>query len=92
MVGQSDEIFGVKTINWEDSSWKHLSLVGGEKVISLSYTRVYVFSDSVLSFGKMKENPQSNYAWEDRLEFEWKISQDSPHCSSATKSKSSCRV
>ena len=25
------------------------------------------------------------------MEFEWNISQDSPHCSSATKSKSSCR-
>ena len=40
---QSDEIHGVTTINWEDSSWKHLSLVGGEKVISLSTTKVYVF-------------------------------------------------
>ena len=64
---QSDEIYEVNTINWEDSSWKHLSLVGGEKVISLSHTKVYVFSDSVLCFGKMNENPQSNYACEDRL-------------------------
>ena len=64
---QSDEIFGVNTTNWEDSAGKHLSLVGGEKVISLSHTKVYVFSDSVLCFGKMSENPQSNYAWEDRL-------------------------
>ena len=44
---QSDEIYGVNTINWEDSSWKHLSLVGDEKVISLSKTKVYVFSVSV---------------------------------------------
>ena len=64
---QSDEIYGMSTINWEDSSWKHLSLVGGEKVISLSHTKVYVFSDSVFCLGKMNENPQSNYAWEDRL-------------------------
>ena len=64
---QSDGIFGVNTVNWEDSSWKHLSLVGGEKVISLSHTKVYVFSDSVLCFGKMNENPQSNIAWGDRL-------------------------
>ena len=35
---QSDEIYGVNTINWEDSSWKHLSLVGDEEVISLSNT------------------------------------------------------
>ena len=60
---QLDEIYGVKTINWEDSSWKYLSLVGDEEVISLLHTNVYVFSDSVLCFGKMKENPQSNIAW-----------------------------
>ena len=47
IVGQSDEIFGVTPINWEDSSWKHLSLVNDEEVISLSHAKVYVFSDSV---------------------------------------------
>ena len=64
---QSDEIYGITTINWEDSSWKHLSLVGGEEVISLLHTKVYVFSDSVLCLGKMHQKPQSNIAWEDRL-------------------------
>ena len=64
---QSDEIYGVTPTNWEDSSWKYLSLVGDEEVISLSHTKVDVFSDSVLCFGQMNENPQSNYAWEDRL-------------------------
>ena len=64
---QSDEIYGVKTINWEDSSWKYLSLIGDEQVISLQRTKVYVFSDSVLCLGKIHENPQSNNAWEDRL-------------------------
>ena len=44
-----------------------LSLVGDEEVISLLHTKVYVCSDSVLCLGKMNENPQSNYAWEDRL-------------------------
>ena len=67
VVGQSDEIYGVNTINWVDSSWTHLSLIGDEEVVSLSHAKVYVFSDSVLCFGKMNENPQSNYAWEDRL-------------------------
>ena len=56
---QSDEICGVNAKNWDDSSWKHLSLVGGEKIISLS--------DSVLCFGKMSENPQSNTVWEEKL-------------------------
>ena len=64
---QSDEIYGMKTINWEDSSWKYLSLIGDEQVISLQRTKVYVFSDTVLCLGKMNENPQSNYAWEGRF-------------------------
>ena len=94
------------------SSWKHLSLVGGEEVISLSHAKVYVFSDSVLCLGKMNQNPTSNTAWERQLdwfksssqyrtldtiggepmEFEWNISQDSPHCSSSKKSKSSWAI
>ena len=56
-VGQSDEIFGVSPINWEDSSWKQPSLVNDEEVISLTRAKVYVFSDSVLWHGKMSENP-----------------------------------
>ena len=64
IVGQSDDIFGVNTINWEDSSWKFLSLVSGEEVISLSHAKVYVFSDSV-RLGKMNQNPTSDCAWEE---------------------------
>ena len=33
---QSDEIYEVTTTHWDDSSWKHLSLIGGEEVVSLS--------------------------------------------------------
>ena len=65
----------MNTINWEDSSWKNLSLVGDEEVISLSNTKVYVFLDSVLCLGKMNENPLSNYAWEDKLTW-FKISSE----------------
>ena len=57
----------MKTINWENSSWKYLSLIGDEEVINLQHTKVYVFSDSVLCLGKVNENPQSNIEWEDRL-------------------------
>ena len=64
---QSDEIYGVNTISWGDSSWKYLSLIGDEEVISLSHTKVYVFPDSVLCLGKVSENPQSNIAWQDKL-------------------------
>ena len=57
IVGQSDEIYGVTTVNCVDSSWKHLSLIGDEEVISLSHAKVYVFPDSVLCLGKMHQNP-----------------------------------
>ena len=53
IVEQSDEIFGVSQISWENSPWKQLSLVNDEEVISLSHAKVYVFSDSVLCLGKV---------------------------------------
>ena len=46
------EIYGVNAINWVDSAWQHLSLIGVEEVISLSHAKVYVFSDSVLCLWK----------------------------------------
>ena len=57
----------MKTIDWENSSWKYLSLIGDEQVISLQRTKVYVFSDSVLCLGKIHENTQSNTAWEAKI-------------------------
>ena len=36
---QSDEIFGVSQISWENSPWKQLSLVNDEEVISLSHAK-----------------------------------------------------
>ena len=66
-VGQSDEIYGVTPINWEDSSWKQLPLVTDEEVISLSHAKVYVFSDFVFCLGKVNQNPTSNNVWEEKL-------------------------
>ena len=60
IVGHSEETFGVTPINWEDSSWKHLSLVSDEEIISLSHSKMYVFSDSVLCLGKVNQSPTSN--------------------------------
>ena len=57
----------MKTINWEDSSWTYLSLIGDEQVISLQRTKLFVFSDSVLCLGKIHENPRANTGWEERL-------------------------
>ena len=99
---QSDEIYGVKTINWKNSSWKYLSLIGDEQVISLQRTESL--------------HPRANTAWEERLAWykSWRgsevhrntepwielmvshlnssgiSSQDSPRCSSSTKFKSYC--
>ena len=48
LVSEQDEIHGVKTMGWENHSWKNMSLIGDERVINLQRTKVYVFSDSVL--------------------------------------------
>ena len=51
-------VSGLETIGWENHPWKYLSLIGDERIINLQRTKVYVFSDSVLCFGKIFENPQ----------------------------------
>ena len=48
IVGQSDEIYGVNTTNWEDSSWKHLSLIGDEEVISLTMKQMFDTSEKLI--------------------------------------------
>ena len=67
MGEQSDEIYGVNTINWCDFSWKQLSLVNDEEVIRLSHVKDYVFSDSALCLGKVNQNQKSNTVWEHQL-------------------------
>ena len=67
ILEQSDEIFGVTPINWEDSSWKQLSLINDEEVISLSHAKVNVFSDAFLCLGKLNQNQTSNTVWERQL-------------------------
>ena len=48
---------------------EQLSLVNDEEVISLSNAKVYEFSDSVLSLGKVNQNPTSNIAWKQQLDW-----------------------
>ena len=62
----------MRSLDWRQlvgkkHSWKHLSLIGDERVINRQRTKVYVFSDSVLCLVKSFENTQSNDAWEQRL-------------------------
>ena len=57
LVSEQNEISGLETIGWENNSWKYLSLIGDEQVISLQRTKVYVFSDSVLFLGMCLHSP-----------------------------------
>ena len=68
LVSEQDEINNWDKIQWGKNSWKQLPLIGGETVINLQSTKVYVFSDSVLCLGKIHQHPQSNEAWKDRIE------------------------
>ena len=61
IVGQSDEIFGVTRINWEDSSWKQLSLVNHEEVISFSHAKVYVFFGFCVMSSKGEREPRIQF-------------------------------
>ena len=79
MLEQSEEISGVSQINWESSQWKQLSVITDEEVISLSYTKVYIFSDSVLCLGKVNQNPASNSVWKEQLSWFWKIHDNTKH-------------
>ena len=55
ILEQADEIFGVSQISWENFPRTKLSLVNDEEIISLSHAKVYVFSDSVLCLGNVKQ-------------------------------------
>ena len=52
LVNDQEEINGLDKILYGKNSWTHLSLNNDEVVINLQSTKVYVFSDSVLCFGK----------------------------------------
>ena len=67
LVSEQEEINNVDQIYWKDRSWKHLSLIGDETVINLQRARVYVFSDSVLCFGRVHQHLQSKEAWKERI-------------------------
>ena len=67
LVNNQDEINDLDKILWEKYAWKHLSLIGDETVINVQRTEVYVFSDSVLCFGKVLQHPECNEVWKNRV-------------------------
>ena len=62
IVGQSQEIHGVNPTNWEHSSWKQLSSVIDEEVISLSHAKGYVWFGQFFHFGQFRFRPISTSA------------------------------
>ena len=109
IVGQSEEIYGVTPINWEDLWRKQFSLV--MKKSSVSRTRRFTYyqilcyalerctriHNQILSGKTSWRGSRVHHnteLWTQLTESRWNsseiVSQDSPHCSSATKSKSSC--
>ena len=66
-MSEQEEINNLDKIHWERNSWKQLSLIGDETVINLQRAKVYVFSDSVLCFGRIHQHPESNEAWKKGL-------------------------
>ena len=57
---------GLDKIHWKNS-WTSLSLIGDETVINPQTKKVYVFSDSVLCFGRILQHPDSDEAWKNRI-------------------------
>ena len=49
------------------NSWTKLSLIDDPVIIGLQSTKVYVFSDSVLSLGKVLQHPECNEAWKKQV-------------------------
>ena len=67
LVNNQEEINGLDKILYGKKSWTRLSLIDEEIVINLQRTKVHVFSDSVLCFGKVLQLPESNEAWKNRV-------------------------
>ena len=44
-------------------------MIGDETVINLQRAKVYVFSDSVLCFGRILQHPESNEVWKKSIEW-----------------------
>ena len=55
-------------IDWHTHPWQRLTLLS-DKAVLLSTTKVFVFSDSVLSLGKMHQYPASIGTWIGKIEW-----------------------
>ena len=112
IVGQSDEIYGVNTINWWEVLHGNIYLWLAMKKSLVSRTQRFAYFQ-ILCFALERCTRTHNQIlsgkpswcgsrvhhntelWTQLMVSQWNssgiFSQDSPHCSSATKSKSSCQ-
>ena len=67
LVNNQEEVNCLDKILRGKNSWTRLSLIDDEIVINLQRTKVDVFSDSVLCFGKVLQHPECNEAWKNRV-------------------------
>ena len=67
LVNNQEEISCLDKILYGKNSWTHLSLINDPVIINLQSTKVYVFSDSVLSHGKVFQHPDCNEALKNRV-------------------------
>ena len=66
-IHNEDEIYCLDKVLYQKNSWTQLSLINDPVIISLQSTKVYVFSDCVLCFGKVLQHPECNEAWKNRI-------------------------
>ena len=66
-IHNEDEIYCLDKIVYQRNTWTQLSLINDPVIISLQSTMFYVFSNSVLCFGKVLQHPECNEAWKNRV-------------------------
>ena len=64
---QDFEILNVSTIEWKFTPWMRSTLLH-DNVIKWTKAKVHVYSDSVLSLGKMHEHSEVNVKWQDQFQ------------------------
>ena len=62
ILNQTDEIFGISTIELKTVPWVRTTMLH-DGAVKLAKAKVHVYSDSVLCLGKIHEHPQSIDVW-----------------------------
>ena len=66
LIKNQTQIIGVSMIDYKEYTWSATSLLC-DRIHQISNAKTYVFADSVLCLGGIKENP--NEAWKEK--FKW---------------------